>query len=91
MLSKKDLIERLRKHPLYKAALASVDAQQAQRIAALAEGFLTTAAEGLTPMIIEASDPKKVIEAQRILKEDGRVVDQVVNNIDPKTSGSKDD
>ena len=57
MFSKFDMLKRLREHPLYKAALASVDVEQAKKIAAIAESFLGEAADGLTPMIQQASDP----------------------------------
>lgn len=58
MLSKKDMIERLRKHPLYKAAIASVDKETAARISSMTEGFLLKAFDGLAPALEKAkNDP----------------------------------
>lgn len=86
MLSKQDLIKRLREHPLYRAALASVDTEQAKKIAAVTEGFLGKAIDGMIPMIKQASDAETLAEAQSALKETGELV-----NIEPVSSGSKDD
>lgn len=72
-MNKAELIKRLRDHPLYKAALKSVDPAQAKRIAAIAEGFLADAADGLVPMISSATDPKQALEARQILNDRGLV------------------
>lgn len=79
MLSKTDLLNRLREHPLFKAALASVDPQQSKRIAAIAESFLGEAADGLVPMIAQVTDPSKA-----------SMVNEAVLNQEPISSGSRD-
>lgn len=73
-MNKQDFIERLRNHPLYKAALKSVDPAQARRISSIAEGFLGEAIEGLVPMIVQATDPNQINEARRIVNEQNGVV-----------------
>jgi hypothetical protein len=83
VFSKSDLLKRLREHPLYKAALTSVDAEQAKKIAAIAESFLGQATEGLAPLIVQATDPATVNEARTVLNDRGLVITQ-----EPK-SGSK--
>lgn len=83
MLSKSDLLKRLREHPLYKAALASVDEKQAKKIAAIAEGFLGEAAEGLVPMVAQAADHTTLVEARKVLNSDRLVLTEEPN------SGSK--
>lgn len=83
MFSKSDFLKRLREHPLYKAALASVDDEQAKKIAAITEGFLGQAAEGLVPLVAQASDPTAVVEARRVLNDRGQVITE------EPTSGSK--
>jgi len=62
MITKKELIERLHKNPLYKMALASVDPQQSQRIAMITEGFLGRALDGFVPLINNVSDPEVAIQ-----------------------------
>ena len=66
-MKKEDLINRLRKNPLYQAALRSVDDKQAKRIAMIAEGFLSQAASGLVPMIQQATDPKNAMVLSTVL------------------------
>lgn len=73
-MTRDQMLARLREHPLFKAALAAVDEKQAKRIAALAEGFLVQAADGLAPLVSQASDPRLVAEAKKALEEDEQVV-----------------
>lgn len=82
--TKEDLLRRLRAHPLYKTALASVDPEQARRIAATTESFLIRAANHLAPVVAKASDPAEVAAAQEALNDDTRVVSL------EQVSGSKD-
>jgi hypothetical protein len=81
-MNKKDLIKRLREHPLYKAALKSVDKKQAARIAAITEGFLSDAADGLVPLFAQATDKQQLAEARQILNDRGLVT------AEPEASGS---
>jgi hypothetical protein len=79
MMTKEEMLNRLREHPLFKAALRSVDAEQAKKIAATTESFLMQAIDGLIPMINQAQDPKQAAAAREVL-----------NDPKPVVTGSKD-
>jgi hypothetical protein len=67
-MKKDELLKRLHSHPLFKSALRSVDPEQGKKIAALTEGFLSRALDGLVPLIhIASSDPSQAREAATVL------------------------
>lgn len=76
MLSKEDLIKKLRADPMYREALrmARNDAER-RRIIATAEGFLATFVESLSPVINRAqNDPKFATQLQEAIKSGAPVV-----------------
>ncbi len=76
MLSKDDLIKKLRAHPLYRNALkmARTDAER-RRIIATAEGFLTEFVTNVTPVMNRAqADPAFASQLHEALKSGPTIV-----------------
>lgn len=58
MHTRDSMLARLRSSPLYKAALASVDDEQAKRISAYVESWLMQAVDGLVPVMQQVANPQ---------------------------------
>lgn len=89
MLSKEDLIKKLRANPLYRDALkmARNDAER-RRIIAVTEGFLTEFVTNINPVFGHAqTNPKFATKLQEALKSGAQVVKE--SDGTPIASGSK--
>ena len=83
MLSKKELIKRLRNDPMYRAALkmASSDADR-RRIIATTEGFLSSFMDSLAPMATKVSqDPAYADKLREALRTPGRLISESDGNV----------
>lgn len=88
MLTKDEILKRLREHPAYRAALKSVGKEESQRISRYVEGFLGEFADKFSGIAAQVqSDPKGAREAaerlNRVIRERTGVV-----NVEPAPSGS---
>lgn len=72
MKTKDDMISRLRSSSLYKAALASVDEEQAKRIATYVESWLISASTGLVPIIQQAAGNTAAVPINTLEKADNQ-------------------
>lgn len=76
MLTKEQLLDRLRNDPMYRSALkmAKTDGER-KKIIATAEGFLSTFFEAMSPIARGiSSDPKQSSELLEAVKSGGRLV-----------------
>jgi len=91
MLSKKELIKRLRNDPMYLEALkmAQTD-EERRRIIALTEGFLSSFVDSMTPLAAKAaSDPAYAEKLREALRTPGRLINESDGNVvdDQKAKG----
>ncbi len=86
--TKEDFIKRLRENKMYQNALASVDKEQAARIASYVEGWLGAAADGLVPAfsMVSSADKESMTKASQTLDEQTRLL----KDSGPVLSGSRE-